>query len=107
MRKNWPSGDVNVSIMGDRPTMKGELHWSALHDCVSDARTRVLKTFGAMAAIDEDKTLSPTGKADKKREITMEAIADFEKAKTLANARTSVETQVAKWDIPFARTASI
>jgi hypothetical protein len=34
----------------------------------------------------------------KRKEIAEAAVADFEKAKTLANARTSVETQVAKWD---------
>jgi hypothetical protein len=96
--ENWPSGDVKVSIMGNQPTIKGELHWSTLHDCVSDARNRVLKTFGAMAAIDEDRNLSPTGKADKKREIATKAIADLERSKSLAKAQAAVEHQVTKWN---------
>ena len=51
-----------------------------------------------MAAIDEDQNLSPTGKAEKKREIATEAIAHLEKSKTLASARDSVERQISKWD---------
>jgi hypothetical protein len=97
-KDSWPSPDVQISILGDRPTIKGELFWSALHDCVTDARTRVLKTFGSMAAIDEDRNLSPTGKIEKKREIATKAIAEFAKSKSLEKARASVEHQVAKWD---------
>jgi hypothetical protein len=96
--ENWPSPDVNVSIMGDQPTIKGELHWSALHDCVSDARTCVLKAFGAMAAIDEDQNLSPTGKAEKKKEIATKATTALEKSGHLAKARSAVEVQVKHWE---------
>jgi ArsR family transcriptional regulator len=57
-KDDWPSGDVQISIAGDKPTIKGALYWSALHDCVNDFRDRVLKAFGKMAAIDEDRNLS-------------------------------------------------
>jgi hypothetical protein len=97
-KDDWPSGDVQISIAGDRPTIKGELHWSALHDCVDDARNRVLQAFGRMAAVDEDKTLSPVGKAEKKREIAEVAIADHAKSKSLDKARASVGTQIKRWD---------
>ena len=97
-KETWPSPNVDVSIMGDRPTIKGELFWSALHDCVTDARTRVLKAFGAMAAINEDQKLSPTGKTEKKKEIATKAIAELEKSKSLDKARAAVEHQVERWN---------
>ena len=50
-----------------------------------------------MAAVDEDKTLSPVGKAEKKREIAEAAIANHGKSTSLQKARASVERQVAKW----------
>jgi hypothetical protein len=51
-----------------------------------------------MAAIDDDKNLSPTGKAEQKREIATEALTAFQKAKSLDRARASVESQIAQWD---------
>jgi len=98
-KDRWPSPDVQVSIMGDRPTIKGgALHWSALHAAVEDARDRVTKAFAKMAAIDGDRNLSPAGRDLKKREIADAAVASFEKAKTLARARDLVARQVSKWD---------
>ena len=95
----WPSPDLQVSIMGDKPKITGgALHWNSLHACVDDARTKVTEAFAKMSATDEDKNLSPAGKDLKKKEIAEAAIASFEKAKSLAAARDSVERQVAKWD---------
>jgi hypothetical protein len=54
--------------------------------------------FAKMAAVDDDETLSPAGKDLKKKEIAEAAIAGFEKSKTLAAARASVEAQTKKWD---------
>src|SRR4026207_560744 len=71
---------------------------AALHDCVDDARNRVLRTVGSRAAVDDDKTLSPVGKAEKKREIAEAAIADHAKSKSLDKARASVADQVKRWD---------
>lgn len=51
-----------------------------------------------MAAIDSDRNLSPAGRDLKKREIADAAVASFEKAKTLADARHSVERQLSNWD---------
>jgi hypothetical protein len=98
-RDEWPSPDSSkISISGDRPTLGAPLYSFALHDCVDDARDRTLKTFGRMAAIEEDKNLSPTGKAEKKKEIAEAAIADHTKSKALEKARTSVANQVKRWD---------
>ena len=83
--------------MGDKPTISGGmLHWS--HAAVDDARERVTKAFAKMAAIDGDRNLSPAGRDLKKREIADATIAGFEKAKTLADARYSVERQISTWD---------
>jgi hypothetical protein len=85
--------------MGDKPTISGGgLHWSALHACVDEARNRVTKAFAAMGAVDDDKALSREGKDLKKKEIANAAVAGFEKAKTIVNARDLVESQMAKWD---------
>ena len=98
-KDNWPSPDVEVSIMGDRPTVKGGmLHWSALHDAVSTARDRVTKVFAETSAIDDDKSLSREGKNLKKREIATKAIADLQRSKSLDKARASVEHQLTKWN---------
>ena len=98
-KDRWPAPDVQVSIMGDNPTIfDGMLHWSALHAAVDDARDRVTKAFAKMAAIDGDRNLSPAGRDLKKREIVDAAIAGFEKAKTLATARDAVASQISKWD---------
>lgn len=98
--ENWPSPDFSkTSILGDKPHVDaGELHWSTLHDAVSEARDHVLKALGAMAAINDDKSLSDVGKAEKKQEIATKAIASFEAAKSLAKARAAVAAQVKRWD---------
>lgn len=51
-----------------------------------------------MAVIDGDRNLSPVGRDLKKREIADAAIAEFEKSRTRADARHSVELQISKWD---------
>jgi hypothetical protein len=98
--ETWPKPDFSkVSISGDKPHMEvGDPHWCALHDAVSTARSHVLKAFGSMAAIDEDRNLSPTGKAEKKKEIASKALAALEKAPHLSKARSAVEDQVKRWD---------
>ena len=107
-KDSWPSPDVQVSIMGDRPTIKGgALHWSALHACVDDARDRVTKAFAKMAAIDGDKNLSAAGKESKKKGIAEAAITDLEKSKSLSAARKSVEHQITKWDDEIGLTPQI
>ena len=80
---------------GSGPARRIGPHFTPAFD---DARQRVTKAFAKLAAIDADKTLSPTGKAEKKRDIATEAIAGFEEAKTLAAARASVEAATKKWD---------
>jgi hypothetical protein len=43
-KDNWPSPDVRVSIMGDKPTISGGmLHWSALHAAAIASRRRLPK----------------------------------------------------------------
>ena len=97
-KDNWPPGDIQVSIMGDKPTVKGgALYWSALHACVDDARNRVVQAFAKMAAVDGDKNLT-VGKESKKKGIAEAAITDLAKSKTLSAARDSVEHQITKWN---------
>jgi len=98
-KDNWPSPDVEVSIMGDRPTVKGGmLYWSALHAAVDDARACVTNAFAKYAAVDHDKNLSPDGKASKKRAIAEAAIASLSKLKSLDQARAAIEQQMLAWD---------
>ena len=98
--ETWPKPDFSkVSISGDKPHVEvGDPHWAALHDAVHEVRDHTLRALGAMAAVDEDKTLSPTGKAEKKREIATKAITALEKSQHLAKARKAVEGQVKRWD---------
>jgi hypothetical protein len=90
-KNNWPEPKVEASILGDKPTLTGDLHWDALHSCVDDARNRTMKAFGAMAAIDADKSLSREGKDLKKAEIANAAIASFSTAKAIVKARAAVD----------------
>ena len=100
--ESWPQPNfAEASIKGDKPTLgsaDAPIHWTYLHGCKDDMRTRTLKTLGSMAAVDEDKALSATGKAEKKQEIASAAIASFEKSGALEKARSAVESQVAKWN---------
>ena len=96
--ETWPEGDYEVSLLQEKPVIKGELHWSALRYAVAVARKRVTKAFGEFAAIDDDKSLSREGKASKKKEVAEAAVADLERSKSLEKARASVEHQVAKWN---------
>jgi hypothetical protein len=85
--EGWPSGDIQPSILGDKPTLGGSPHWNALHNCVDDARTRTMKAVGTMAAIDDDKKLSEAGKADEKRKIAETALDGLRKSKAIDKAR--------------------
>ena len=88
-------GDDGVARMGG----VGEgAHWSSIHDAVGEARNRVLKFLGSAAAIDSDKRLSESGRAEKKREAASAALAALEKSGALEKARASVAKQVAAWD---------
>ena len=98
-RETWPSPEVKVSIMGDKPTITGgALLWSDLHAAVDDARACVTNVFAKCAAVDDDKNLSPDGKASKKRAIAEDAIAGLSKLKSLDKARGAVEQQMLAWD---------
>jgi hypothetical protein len=62
-----------------------------------EARTRVSKAAAAMDAIDQDSSLSPSGKAGKRREAAERALAAAKQSKTLEKARESVAYMQAKW----------
>jgi hypothetical protein len=74
------------------------LHWQALHRCADEARERVAQAWAAISEIDADKDLSSEGKARRRKKVTDETIADFERSKTLISAKDAVERQVAKWE---------
>jgi hypothetical protein len=74
------------------------LHWQALHRCADEARDRVAQAWAAISEIDADKDLSSEGKARRRKKVTDETIADFERSKTLISAKDAVERQVAKWE---------
>jgi hypothetical protein len=57
-----------------------------------------MKVIGSMSAIDEDKSLSSSGKADEKRKVAEAAIVALEKSKSLDKARSAIEDQVKRWD---------
>ena len=98
--EKWPKPNfASVSLLGDVPHVGeiGDVHWSMLHDCVDDARNRVLKCLGALSGIDSDKSLSQSGRAERKKEIAAKALAEIEKSTSLEKARASVEKQVAIW----------
>jgi hypothetical protein len=57
-----------------------------------------MKVLGSMSAIDEDKSLSSSGKADEKRKVAEAAIVALEKSKSLDKARSAIEDQVKRWD---------
>ena len=95
----WPADDSEVSIMGDKPTVKGgALHWSALHQAVADARNCTTKALAQMSAVDSDQSLSAAGKAEQKQKIAKAALAEHEKSKSLSRAQSAVEAQVRKWN---------
>ena len=100
--ETWPKPNfAEASIKGEKPSLgdaDGPIHWVRIHDAVADARTRLLKVLGSMAAVDEDQKLSPSGKAEKKREIATKAIADFQKSNSLSQAQKSVEHRLARMD---------
>jgi hypothetical protein len=99
--ESWPQPDFSTaSIKGDKPTLgdSGELFWVALRAAVDEARERVLKTMGTMAAINEDKALSATGREEKRQAAASKAVAAFESSTKLKQARDAVERKVAEWD---------
>ena len=99
----WPRPNfAGVTLGGDgkKPSMGsgGDLHWDLLHTCVSHAREHTLKTLGGLSAIDSDKTLSQSGKAQKKKAVAEAAISALEKPAHLTRARDLVEAATKKWD---------
>ena len=54
--------------------------------------------FAKCAAVDDDKNLSPDGKASKKREIAEAAIAGLSNLKSLDKARAAIAQQLLVWD---------
>ena len=99
--ETWPKADYSkTSIMGDKPHVEdSEAFWGPVHDAVAEARARVLKTMGEMAAINENKNLNSVGKETEKQAAAAQAVAAFEKSKKLKLARDAVECRVAQWDV--------
>jgi hypothetical protein len=89
--KTWPSGEINPSIKGDKPTWGGSPLWNALQVAVGDARSRLTYALAKLSAADEDKKLSTEGKISAKKEIAEEALAGLRKSPTLAKAREVVD----------------
>src|SRR5512144_407465 len=84
------------------------LHWQRLHEAANEARERVSKAHMQMDEIDRRRDLSRGDKERQRRKAWAQAIADFEASKTLARARETVESAVAKHDIkPEARDAML
>jgi hypothetical protein len=73
------------------------LHWQAVHRCADQARERVAQTWAAMDEIENDADLSTEGKARQKKKIALEALAEFQKSKTLTVAKQAVDRQLDAW----------
>lgn len=92
---DWPMPDYSgVSLTkGDKPKSNPvELHWDRLHGAIDDARKKTLTAIGALDGIANDKTLSATGKDERKKEIAAKALADLENSSSLDKARETVNT---------------
>ena len=75
------------------------LHWQRLHEAANESRDRVSKAYIQMDEIHRHRDLSREDKERQRRKAWAQAIADFEASKTLARARETVESAVAKHDI--------
>jgi len=73
------------------------VHWIKLHSCADEARERVAQAWATMTEIDRSVDLSSEGKARRKKKIALEALAEFEKSKTLALAKEAAERQLSVW----------
>jgi hypothetical protein len=93
----WPAPAVDVSIMGDTPSMRG-LVWAKLHAVPREARERVAQAWAGMDSIDADVDLSVEGKIRRKKQYAIEVLADFEKSKALVDAKDAVDRQLLKWE---------
>ena len=72
-------------------------HSAAMKKAVTEARSRVFKTYAQMDEIDKDANLTPQGKAQQRRKIAEQAIAAAKASKTLEGARDAVTRQCEKW----------
>ena len=72
-------------------------HGIALHKAANEMRAHVDKTLAAIEAVDADKSLSPEGKREKKREIGTKALNEMETGTSVVRAREAVELQMRKW----------
>jgi hypothetical protein len=73
------------------------VHWQKLHASADEARERIAQAWAAMDEIEKNGDLSPEGKERQKKKIALQALAEFEKSKTLATAKQSVEKQLEAW----------
>ena len=71
-------------------------HWLALVRAGGEMRKLVDKTQAAIEAVDADKSLSPEGKREKKREIGTKALNEMETGTSVVRARESV-VQMRNW----------
>ena len=96
--ESWPQDDYSVSLASDTPTIKGERHWSGLKSAVEVARQAASKADEQFAAIDDDKSLSPKGKVNRKREVGVAALSALEKDASLSQGRAAVDQQLTRWN---------
>jgi hypothetical protein len=73
-------------------------HWATLKSAALEARSRVAKVDEAVAAIDEDPTLSAQGKAERRRQVAEKALAEAEASQALDGARQSVDRMMQRWN---------
>ena len=72
-------------------------HWAKLHGLADECRSRVSRAYEAMDAIDKNDDLTPEGKIKARANLAETAIANFQKSKTLDEARSAVERQMSYW----------
>jgi len=99
-QRRWPKPTVEFRTQGDVICAEG-LHWSKNHEAATWLREHTARTLANLATIDADETLSPTGKANKKRLLAAKAKAAIEQSKALVQARGTSAKQLEKWNKEF------
>jgi hypothetical protein len=72
-------------------------HWERLHAVADEVRSRVAKAFAALDEIDHNPDLSPEGRIKGRAKLAEQAITNFQRSKTLEEARAAVERQQTYW----------
>jgi hypothetical protein len=96
----WPNPTVEFRTEGDSICARG-LHWSRNHEAADWLRDYTARALADLAAVDADETLSPVGKANKKKPLAAKAKAAIEKSKELAQAKEISGRMLAKWEKEF------